>query len=222
MKDKGSDALLKQLRKLPRVGYIRRGDGQSIGWDLHFARERKLDDGGRQIVLATDRPISAWEAMNRPRSMDYDFTLADIRFDGDGKGVGKLSVAAKIRVDDKTGAIEIEDFGSEPVRLTEVTSTRENRSSRRERAWPAESLHAERRAYGGDSADRPARGNAAVRLSQPRAARRTMTLSGYHRAFKSRHATLSSSSVAFSQNPGARARVHHYASSGGIDPSLNA
>ena len=56
-------------------------------------------------MLATDRPISAWEAMNRPRSMDYDFTLADIRFDGDGKGVGKLSVAAKIRVDDKTGAI---------------------------------------------------------------------------------------------------------------------
>jgi hypothetical protein len=131
LKDKGSDALLKQLQKLPRVGYIRRGDGQSIGWDLHFARERKLEDGGRQIVLATDRPISAWEAMNRPRSMDYDFTLADIRFDGDGKGVGKLSVAAKIRVDDKTGAIEIEDFGSEPVRLTDVTSTRETRSSRR-------------------------------------------------------------------------------------------
>ncbi len=131
LRDKGSDALLKALQKLPRVGYIRRGDGQSIGWDLRFARERKLDDGGRQIVLATDRPISAWEAMNRPRSMDYDFTLADIRFDGDGKGVGKLSVAAKIRVDAKTGAIEIEDFGSEPVRLTEVTSTRETRSSRR-------------------------------------------------------------------------------------------
>lgn len=132
LKDKGSDALLRKLQDMPRVGYIRDANGGSIGWDLHFARERKLEDGGRQIVLATDRPISAWEAFNRPRSSEYDFTLADIRFDGDGKGVGKLAVAAKITTNPKTGVIEIENFASEPVRLTEVTSSREpGRSSRR-------------------------------------------------------------------------------------------
>ena len=131
LKDKGGDALLSKLQKMPRVGYIRDANGGSVGWDLHFARERKLEDGGRQIVIATDRPIGAWEAMNRPRSADYDFTLADIRFDGDGKGVGKLAVAAKITSNPKTGAIEIENFSSEPVRLTEVTSTRENRVSSR-------------------------------------------------------------------------------------------
>jgi hypothetical protein len=129
LKDKGSDALLRQLQKLRRVGYIRDVNRGTLGWDLHFARERKLEDGGRQIVLATDRPISAWEAFHRPRSADYDFTLADIRFDGDGKGVGKLAVAARISTDDKTGAIEIENFSSEPVRLTEVTSSRRNGSS---------------------------------------------------------------------------------------------
>lgn len=124
LRDKGSDALLSKLQNMPRVGYIRDANGQSIGWDLHFARERKLDDGGRQIVLATDRPISAWEAFNRPRSADYEFTIADIRFDGDGKGVGKLAVAAKVTSDDKTGVIEIENFSSEPVRLTEVVSSK--------------------------------------------------------------------------------------------------
>lgn len=132
LKDKGSHALLDELQKLPRVGYIRDANGGSVGWDLHFARERKLEDGGRQIVLGTDRPISAWEAFNRPRSSDYEFTLADIRFDGDGKGVGKLAVAAKITSNPKTGAIEIENFSSEPVRLTDVTSDRsEKRSSQR-------------------------------------------------------------------------------------------
>jgi hypothetical protein len=131
LKDKGSDALLRKLQGMPRVGYIRDANGRSVGWDLHFARERKLEDGGRQIVLATDRPIGAWEAMNRPRSADYEFTIADIRFDGDGKGVGKLAVAAKVSTDDKTGNIEIENFSSEPVRLTEVQSTREARSSSR-------------------------------------------------------------------------------------------
>ena len=124
LQDKGSDALLSRLQKLPRVGYIRDANGRSIGWDLHFARERKLEDGARQIVLGTDRPISAWEAMNRPRSSDYEFTVADIRFDGDGKGVGKLAVAAKVSTNDKTGAIEIENFSSEPVRLTDVTTSR--------------------------------------------------------------------------------------------------
>jgi hypothetical protein len=124
LKDKGGDALLRQLQKLPRVGYIRDANGGSVGWDLHFARERTLEDGGRQIVLATDRPISAWEAINRPRSADYDFTLADIRFDGDGKGVGKLAVAAKITSNPKTGAIEIENFSSEPVRLTDVQTSK--------------------------------------------------------------------------------------------------
>lgn len=123
LKDKGPDALLSALQKLPRVGYIRRANG-GVGWDLHYARERKLEDGGRQIVVATDRPISTWEAMDRPRSVDYDFTIADIRFDGDGKGVGKLSVAAKVSVNDETGMVEIEDFGSEPVRMTDVVSER--------------------------------------------------------------------------------------------------
>ena len=128
LKDKGPDALLNELQKLPRVGYIRDANGGSVGWDLHFARERKLDDGGRQIVLATDRPISAWEAFNRPRSSEYDSTLAEIRFDGDGKGVGKLAVAAKITTNPKTGTIEIENFASEPVRLTTVTSSRNGAS----------------------------------------------------------------------------------------------
>jgi hypothetical protein len=132
LKDKGPDALLRQLQKLPRVGYIQRSGGQTIGWDLHFARERKLEDGGRQIIIATDRPIGAWEAANRPRSIDYAFTLVDIRCDGDGKGVGKLAIASKVSIDDRTGKIEVENFSSEPVRLTHVrSSSAETRRSSR-------------------------------------------------------------------------------------------
>jgi hypothetical protein len=40
--------------------------------------------------------MSFWEAANRPRSADYDFTLLDIRFDADGKGTGERTVAAKV------------------------------------------------------------------------------------------------------------------------------
>jgi hypothetical protein len=121
LKEKGSDALLNALQKLPRVGYIRTPG--RIGWDLHFARNNKTDEG-RQVVIATDRPMSFWEASRRPRSADYDFTLIDIRFDPDGKGTGKLAVAAKVDFNNKTQTVEIENFGIEPVRLTEVRSNK--------------------------------------------------------------------------------------------------
>jgi hypothetical protein len=121
LKEKGADALLSALQKMPRVGYIRTPN--SIGWDLHFARDIKTDEG-RQVVIATDRPMSFWEAANRPRSADYDFTLVDIRFDPDGKGTGKLAVAAKVDYNEKTQTVEVENFGIEPVRLTEVRSKR--------------------------------------------------------------------------------------------------
>jgi hypothetical protein len=125
LKEKGSGALLSALQKMPRVGYIRTPG--RIGWDLHFARSIKTDEG-RQVVIATDRPMSFWEASRRPRSADYDFTMIDIRFDADGKGTGKLAVAAKVNYNDKTQTVEIENFGIEPVRLTEVHSSKKTSS----------------------------------------------------------------------------------------------
>jgi hypothetical protein len=116
---KGGDALLSALQKTkPRVGYIR--NPWSVGWDLYYARQVTDKDGGRRIYLATDRPISFWEASNQPRSIDYDFTLAEIRLDKDGKGEGKLVPAAMITYDEKTRTIEIENYQIEPVRLAEV------------------------------------------------------------------------------------------------------
>ena len=44
---------------------------------------------------ATDRPISYWETVNRPRVSDYPFTFIELRLNKDGDGVGKLAIAAK-------------------------------------------------------------------------------------------------------------------------------
>jgi hypothetical protein len=117
--EKGSDALLRALQGIkPRAGYIR--PSNSLGWDIQYARERPSGDGGRQVILATDRPMSYWELTSRPRSAEYEFTLAEIRLNKDGKGEGKLAPAAKISWDADTRTIEIENYGMEPVRLTDV------------------------------------------------------------------------------------------------------
>lgn len=114
---KGNDALLETLRDQPSTGTIRTPD--SLGYDLRFAAQMPGEDGGRRIVLATDRPISFWEAVNRPRSFDYPFTVIQMEIGPDGRGKGTLSYATRI-VARGDRIIELENFATAPVMLTEV------------------------------------------------------------------------------------------------------
>jgi hypothetical protein len=118
--EKGSDALMKAVQNVkPRAGYIR--TSTSLGWDIQFARMTALPDGARRLVFATDRPMSFYELRHGTRSADYDFMLAEIHLTPQGKGQGKLATAAKITYDKEARTMEIEDYGTEPVRLNEVT-----------------------------------------------------------------------------------------------------
>lgn len=58
--------MLETLRDLRRVGYIR--TPATLGWDLHYAQAVSGEERGRRIMIATDRPIDFWEAVNRPRT----------------------------------------------------------------------------------------------------------------------------------------------------------
>lgn len=116
--DKGPEKLLDTLQKMPRIGSIRTPN--SIGYDLRYARKNPLEDGGDQIVLATDRYIGFWEASNRPRTVDYPFTVIEMRVAKDGVGEGKMSLFTKITYDKNKNQIVLEDYGSQPVLLTQV------------------------------------------------------------------------------------------------------
>ena len=120
--EKGPEKLLDALQKMPRVGYFR--TPESTGWDLHYAQRTPLPDGGERVVMATDRRINFWEAMNRPRSIDYPFTFIELRLNRDGEGEGKMSIATKITVDKETNTIVLEDYGTQPVLLKAVKRER--------------------------------------------------------------------------------------------------
>ena len=47
--------------------------------------------------------------------------VCEIRLGPDGKGEGKLAGGTKISWDKEKKAIEIENYGQQPVRLTQVT-----------------------------------------------------------------------------------------------------
>lgn len=117
--DGGQEKLLKALEDIePRTGYIRTSN--SLGWDLKYAREFVMPDGTRQIVIATDKPVSFLASRNNLRSMNYPFTFIEMRFKAGGnKGEGRLLAATAVSI--KDGALVLENYGQEPVRLTTIT-----------------------------------------------------------------------------------------------------
>ena len=118
----GPQELLDALQDQKSVGTIRTPD--SLGYDLRYAHQEPGDEGGRRIVLATDRPISFWEARNQPRTIDYPFTVIQMQIDRNGEGKGTLSYATKIIARGNT--IELENFATSPVMLTQIEAKKIN------------------------------------------------------------------------------------------------
>lgn len=113
-----NDAVLSALQKMPRVGRIR--EANSLGWDLRYARQAPLDEGGRQIVLGTDRPIPFWEARDQPRTFDYRFTILEMRLDKENRGEGKLLADTRLVIDRRTGGLVLEHYDIQPTRLNQI------------------------------------------------------------------------------------------------------
>lgn len=54
----------------------------------------------------------------------YPFTLVELRIGPDGKGEGRLSLAATITADEQAGTIVLENYRGQPVHLTGVRRER--------------------------------------------------------------------------------------------------
>jgi hypothetical protein len=125
--EKDAAALLRELQKAKVHGRFRipglvgpDPHQLRLGLDIRYAWQTALPEGARQIVLATDRPIGFREARSQPRTIDYPFTLMEIRVGKDGRGEGKMAVATRITFNKKTNTLELENYSSEPVRLNNV------------------------------------------------------------------------------------------------------
>ena len=116
LRTQGPQALLSRFQNAQPAGTIRTPD--SLAYDLRFADRTPTPEGGSRIVLATDRPIGFWEARSGSRTVDYPFTVVQMEVGPDGKGTGTLSVATRIEA--PTDDIELENFASAPILLTEI------------------------------------------------------------------------------------------------------
>ena len=126
--EKGQDGLLRVLEDQKEIGRFNfpgyfgpdPNNTMRLGTDIRYAMNHPGQDGGRRIVVITPRVIGFRETVNQPRTVDYPFTIFEMRFDKSGKGEGKVAWGTQIRFDKKNNNIELENYSTEPVRLNNL------------------------------------------------------------------------------------------------------
>jgi len=106
------------LRGQTKAGYAFFANKQ--GYPLRYARAFDMGGGKRQIILATDRPVSFQEAYQQSQVGDFDVTLVILNVDENGKGDGILSMGTELKWNDKEGKIEMTNVSSQPIKLGDV------------------------------------------------------------------------------------------------------
>jgi hypothetical protein len=116
LKAKGQDALRRALEKQDKGRLSPTGKtGNSI------AVVRKRQEGPDTIItIVTARIMPFMELYNNGRSTDYPFGYMQIKLNQSGPGTGQIMAAAKIRFNKKTGTYEIESFGNQYIKATNV------------------------------------------------------------------------------------------------------
>jgi hypothetical protein len=117
IKEGGTAGLRKALAGLSDAGFIQLADRRT---PVKFASQRE-SAAGRLLTIVTAEPIlflGAGIPQSKPQT-GFDVAVAVIELKEDGGGLGDLSPAAKVTVDEG-GAVLIEDYGSTVIWLNAV------------------------------------------------------------------------------------------------------
>ena len=117
----GAAALKKALVGVAPTGTVQIGTGAVVPTRLTVER---ITGAGRLLTVVTDQPLLFLGASlpGAKATQGYDFAVIDIEVDAQGSGSGTLAPAAKLRVNQ--GALVVDDYGIESVRLVAVKKTK--------------------------------------------------------------------------------------------------
>ena len=123
LKTEGNAELVADMSQLPQVGYIYTQG--TLAYALFYSRENTLPDGSKQIVLATNRPISFAGSISPGAQQKYDLGVVEMRLPkSGGDGEGKIIAQGMASIDDKTGKIEVNNYSGQPTRLLQIKEQR--------------------------------------------------------------------------------------------------
>jgi len=116
--EKGPVAYLDVLCGYPALGSISVAGNRDI--TIRYAWQAADRDGGQRIYLATDEPISLTSGEFRTFPDTEPLTFIELRVNARGDGVGRLSDAVRLSVDESRNVIETRDFDRRPLHLVMV------------------------------------------------------------------------------------------------------
>jgi hypothetical protein len=116
VKDKGTDGLRRVLEKEDKGRINAVG---STGNQIAVARKRQ-EGADTIITIVTARTMPFLELYNGGRTTDYPFGYLQVKLDANGQGAGQIMAAARIRFDKKKGQYEIESFGNQYLKATNI------------------------------------------------------------------------------------------------------
>jgi hypothetical protein len=116
VKDQGTDALRRALEKEDkgRVAVV-----GSTGNQIAIARKR-MQGPDTIITIITARPMPFVELYRSGRTTDYPFGYLQVTLDAQGQGTGQIMAAAKVRFDKKKEQYQIESFGNQYIKATNI------------------------------------------------------------------------------------------------------
>ena len=117
----GAAALKKALVGVAPTGTVKIGSGAAVPTRLTVER---VTGPGRLLTVVTNQPLLFLGASlpGAKATAGYDFAVIDIEIDAQGSGSGTLAPAAKLRINQ--GALVVDDYGVEAVRLVAVKKTK--------------------------------------------------------------------------------------------------
>jgi hypothetical protein len=116
VKDNGTNALRRVLEKEDKGRINAVG---STGNQIAVARKRQ-EGPDTIITIVTARTMPFIELYNSGRTTDYPFGFLQVTLNAKGEGTGQIMAAAKIRFDKKKGKYEIESYGNQYIKATNV------------------------------------------------------------------------------------------------------
>lgn len=106
------------IKAAPTLGYIWT-DGVT-GYSIKYAWRSPGTEEKERIVLVTDRRLNShapeWPAASGPVG-DAEFTVIEMRIDGQGTGEGKTSLTTKIAIDTDAKTLALDGYATAPAFL---------------------------------------------------------------------------------------------------------
>ena len=115
--ERGTMAFSHTLAGYPWAGSIAFADEE---YAIRYAWRTSDRDGGQRIYLASDEPILLLSRELRRFADTEPLFFVELRLDARGEGVGKLSDAERLSVDQSRNVIEMRDWDRRPLNLVMV------------------------------------------------------------------------------------------------------